>query len=279
MIPALNTKTNMLLVDDDSYLLRDLCDFLPKSHSFKTFTNPIAGLNYVKTLPQAKAGEKEFLFNDFKSAKFESMTSVIVVDYSMEPINGLEFCEKLDNTTAKRIMLTSHATKDLAIQAFNNKLIDVFLLKTESDMLDNLAKAINKCTIDFFKDISVGIEGFNSKHNPLSCSHFSQFFLDFCISNKIQSHCCFHDFYNILLKDIHGKEIFMAIYDNEHLEDLLCSEQAESAELHVIDQIKNRQAAPCFKDTGRALIPDGAAWGKLMVPLTSVSQDLAVAIG
>jgi CheY-like chemotaxis protein len=277
MIPALTAKTTALFIDDDASLLRDLCDFLPKTHFFKTFTNPLEALEHIKLQTQPCFSRQESLLHDFKSAQFDTMVSVIIVDHRMTPIDGIEFCQKIESIPSKRIMLTSHATKDLAIRAFNSKLIDAFLLKTEDNILDMISSIIQKCTIDFFKDISAGINGFKSKYNPLVNEDFSKFFFDFCISKKVQSHCCFHDFHNIVLKDNHGKEIYMTIYDDDHLGDMLVSEQAKSAKPHIIDLILSKRAAPCFKDTNTALIPDGLMWENFMVPLIHVTQNLFLA--
>jgi CheY-like chemotaxis protein len=279
MIPALSAKTTTLFVDDDASLLRDFCDFLPHSHFFKTFTNPLDALEIIQ--PQIRLGcsNLESLWRDFLSNKFSEMVSVIVVDHRMEPIDGIEFCKRLGSAPVKRIMLTSHATKDVAIKAFNNNLIDAFLLKTDSDIFNTLSATMEKCTIDFFKDASAGIEGFRRKQNPLSDEDLSKFFFDFCETKNIVSYCCFHDFNNIFLTDNKNNKIFLTIYDNEHVDDLLSSEQAKSAKHQVIDAILKKQSAPCFKNTSSPLIPDGTAWESFMVPLKLVSDDLFIAIG
>lgn len=277
MIPALSAKTTALLVDDDTSILRDLCDFLPKSHFFKTFTNPLEGLAAAQS--QIHIGpNQDSLWQDFSANRFNDVVSVIVVDYRMKPIDGIEFCKRLGPVPAKRIMLTSYRTQNLAINAFNDNLIDAFLLKTDRNIFDTLSSMIKKCTTNFFNDASAGIDGFRNKRNPLSDENLSKFFFDFCLQNNIASFCCFHDFNNLFLRDGDGKQIFLTIYDEEYVEDLLSSEQAESAPSQVIDAIVKKQAAPCFKNTRDALIPNGAEWKNFMVPLTSISERLFVAI-
>lgn len=279
MIPAIQAKTTALFIDDDDeQFLADLNDLLPKTHFFKTFTNPLEALEATKLHTQPYFSNQESLLNDFKSVPFGSVVSVIIVDHRMKPIDGIELCQRIKNVPSKRIMLTSYKDNDLAVKALNNKLIDAFLLKTEDNILNLLSSTIKKCTIEFFKDLSAGINGFKTKYNPLANNDFCRFFFNFCMDNNIQSHCCCHDFHNIILKDNDDKEIYMTIYDDEYLDDLLASEQAKSAKSHIIDRILSRQAAPCFKDSNTALIPDGLTWEDFMVPLTPITRNLLVAV-
>lgn len=276
MIPAIHTKTTAFFVDDDKAFLNDLNDLLPQSHFFRLFTNPLEALEEVKAHSQRQTDTSSLY--GLKSANFGQALSVIVVDHRMKPIDGIEFCRRLDSHAPKRIMLTSHATKDLAIKALNDKLIDIFLLKTEDDILTKLSLAMHKCTMDFFNEVSTSIDGFKNRRNPLANERFAEFFIKFCEEKKIQSHHCFHDFYNIVLKDDHGKETYMTIYDDEYIDDLLVSQQAKSAQPDLIDRVIHKQAAPCFKDIDSPLIPDGIIWEKFMVPLTRLGDNLAVAI-
>jgi len=227
MIPAIHAKTTALFIDDKREFLDDLNDLLPKTHFFKFITNPLDALEEAKAHSQRCTDATSL--HEFGSINFDDALSVIVVDHRMKPINGIEFCRRLGPTAAKRIMLTSHATKDLAVKAFNDKLIDAFFLKTEDDILTQLSSAMHKCTVDFFKDMSTNIDGFKNRHNPLANEILARFFFNFCQEKMIQSHSCFHDFYNIVLRDEHGKETFMTIYDDGYLDDLLASEQAKSS--------------------------------------------------
>jgi hypothetical protein len=159
-----------------------------------------------------------------------------------------------------------------------NKLIDAFLFKNEDNILDLLSATIQKCTIDFFNELSMSINGFRNSKNPLVNENFKTFFNNFCRDNDIKSYCCFHDFYNIVSINKQEQEKYISIYDNEHLDDLLISEQAQSARSSIIDKILNRQAAPCFRNKTTPMMPDGEMWERFMVPLTSISDDLFIAV-
>ncbi|HAT9113325.1 TPA: response regulator, partial [Legionella pneumophila subsp. pneumophila] len=69
----------------------------------------------------------------YSKARFEH-APLLVVDYQMPAINGIEFCKKIKEKKIFKIMLTAEADKDTAIKAFNNGLIDKFILKTSENL-------------------------------------------------------------------------------------------------------------------------------------------------
>ena len=48
----------------------------------------------------------------------------------MPDINGIEFCQNLKDKKVFKIMLTAEADSNIAIKAFNDGLINKFILKT-----------------------------------------------------------------------------------------------------------------------------------------------------
>ena len=83
--------------------------------------------------------------------------AILVVDYEMPDINGIEFCQKLKERKIFRIMLTAEADKDTAIKAFNNGLIDKFILKTNEELYLEITFAVQELTQRYFKEISGSI--------------------------------------------------------------------------------------------------------------------------
>lgn len=79
---------------------------------------------------------------------------VLVVDYEMPDINGIEFCQKLKNRDIFKIMLTAEADKDTAIKAFNKGVIDKFILKTSENLSQDLMLAVSELTQRYFEEIS-----------------------------------------------------------------------------------------------------------------------------
>jgi CheY-like chemotaxis protein len=78
-------------------------------------------------------------------------TSVVVVDYAMPAMNGLEFCEKITDPYVKKLLLTGAADEKLAVRAFNDGLIDRFILKNQPDSLDLMLRFVDELQIAHFQ--------------------------------------------------------------------------------------------------------------------------------
>jgi len=89
----------------------------------------------------------------YDQARFNT-AAVVVVDYEMPNMNGIEFCKKLGNRNVFKIILTAQADKDIAIKAFNDGVIDKFILKTSENLYQELTTAIQELTMRYFKEFS-----------------------------------------------------------------------------------------------------------------------------
>ncbi|MFT3741115.1 MAG: response regulator [Gammaproteobacteria bacterium] len=70
--------------------------------------------------------------------------SVVVIDYDMPKINGIDVCRMLPDISVKKIMLTGKAGNKTGVGAFNEGLIDQFIVKASShDMINELRQAVN----------------------------------------------------------------------------------------------------------------------------------------
>lgn len=87
------------------------------------------------------------VYNPFR---FEQV-SVVVVDYYMPEFNGLEFCQSITNPGVRKILLTGRADEKLAVQAFNEGLIDRFIQKQSNGALPALNRAISELQQDYFR--------------------------------------------------------------------------------------------------------------------------------
>lgn len=76
--------------------------------------------------------------------------SVAIVDYDMPGENGIEICRRLRDHPVRTVMLTGKADEKLATSAFNQGLIDRFVLKHDSATVDRLDELIAELQLDYF---------------------------------------------------------------------------------------------------------------------------------
>ncbi|MGD8430524.1 MAG: hypothetical protein PVH31_08950, partial [Ectothiorhodospiraceae bacterium] len=80
--------------------------------------------------------------------------SVLVADYAMPEMNGLALCGALGDRPVKRILLTGVGDEKLAVSAFNDGLIDRFVLKSQPNVAEEVNRAIESLQQEYFNDVS-----------------------------------------------------------------------------------------------------------------------------
>src|SRR6185312_11124527 len=120
--------------------------------------------------------------------------SVLVIDQEMPGMKGLDLCSRLFGSGIKIIMLTGEASNELAINAFNNKLIDKFISKKDPNFSDLLNQAISEMQDKYFEESTSIITDSltkNTKHYPTTCLNdpvFIDFYCSLSRKNKLKEH-------------------------------------------------------------------------------------------
>jgi CheY-like chemotaxis protein len=72
-----------------------------------------------------------------------ALPQVVVIDYYMPNMTGLEALEKCEGWNGKRILMTGLADEDLVCKAFNDKQIDYYISKKNSKLISQITKAVS----------------------------------------------------------------------------------------------------------------------------------------
>lgn len=79
-----------------------------------------------------------------------TMPSVVVADYAMPEMTGLEFLTSCAERHVGRILLTGQANKETVIKGFNDGLIDHYIEKSSPTAIDDLADVIDQLQGRYF---------------------------------------------------------------------------------------------------------------------------------
>ncbi|MBX9705444.1 MAG: response regulator [Gammaproteobacteria bacterium] len=172
-VPVFYFPTKVYLIDDNIDFLTNFSLQLNPAVSYNLYDSPHAALrellqeNKISQLTQqifssSQDGNDNPITNQmvkldvslihkeiFNPRRFDEPT-VIVVDYDMPGINGLELCSKLRNHHVKKILLTGKADERLAITAFNEGLIDQFVQKNEDNIVTTINESVAKLQLKYF---------------------------------------------------------------------------------------------------------------------------------
>lgn len=163
--------TEVVLLDDDPDFLDAVSLLLRRDLSYRQFQSANQALDHVNNSSQHIEMVRR-CYSSYKTGPFDSDTlnhidineiykeiynperfstpSVVVVDYSMPEMNGLEYCMSLTNPFVKKILLTGQADTDLAVQAFNDGLIDQYISKKDQNLQVKLNRSITNLQQHYF---------------------------------------------------------------------------------------------------------------------------------
>lgn len=240
-VPCCFYPTKTLIVDDHPDFTKWLalkfnhygsCDVFndsPEALKAMQAYQPQSFLNRI-----ASKGEFDFLLNPEhrnieinieniqKEAKYgghQDEISVAIIDYNMPRLNGLELCKQIKNLPIKKIMLTGEADHKLAVEAFNEGLIDRFILKGSPSVLDIIEQTVFELQVAYFYDLSKAIA-----ENPQETVE-NQII---CLTDPL-----FAQYFYQLMKDQHICEFYLM---NHFGDFLLINKDHRSYQLGVRDQ-------------------------------------------
>ncbi len=162
--------TSVVLVDDNESFLRSLALEMPSTMAFHGFTSPEAALEFVnEPIDLAPLVDRCFTFDrnrddeavihldlglieqEINHLQRFRRISVVLVDYAMPSIDGLQFCELMRDPYARRAMLTGVADEKLAVEAFNAGLIHRFIPKHKAIAVEALIAFVAELEREYFQ--------------------------------------------------------------------------------------------------------------------------------
>ncbi|MGO9483357.1 MAG: response regulator [Rhodomicrobium sp.] len=90
-----------------------------------------------------------------------SRVSVAIIDFAMPSMTGVELCRKIKHLPVKKVLLTGKTGDATAVAAFNEGLIDLFLVKHDPHLPEKLRRIIRDLQHAYFID-------FTAQLNPIA---------------------------------------------------------------------------------------------------------------
>ena len=272
LIPFCYYPTNIILVDDDYSFLSamkiNLMDYYP-CQTFDNAEDALARLEAYMAHPFLKhcidnevdvderdvqASIRQIHHEIYRPDRFDNI-SIAIVDYQMPAVNGIECCEQIRalHPEIRIIMLTGEADDELAIQAFNDGIIDQFLRKDHSELFSSMYSAIQKQQYLYFQALSIRVKsglmsGTTMLSSCLEDKYFAEFFCDFLIKQQVREYYLLQSEANFLLIMETGDICwFMVRNETEFavLEEIVCDANC-SEQNSIISAIKSRKQLPFF---------------------------------
>lgn len=259
-IPCCYHPTTVVMIDDDARFLKFASLKIESNNNLvtKTFADPISAADFLikqykpKTFlefcldnPEEQSRDHRNIDFDIRAIRQELYNPyrfdeifIVVVDYVMPNMNGLELCKQLQHRYVKKILLTGEADEKIAIDGFNKGLIHKFIRKDMPDALEQLNQAIQELLWKSFQEQSeviVNTLSFHPEHPP-SCLDdpiFVDFFEQLCKKYK------FTEYY---LMDANGSFMFLDV--NAKPSWLVVKDEGEMRGWHEMAELADTEVSP-----------------------------------
>lgn len=265
--------STVLFIDDQKVFLEAIKHKMPSNMLALYCDQPQQALNLISDHP---VPTKKY-FSEFDNIEFDQVSdaacftlkidelskisyekkrfseiSVVVVDRKMPDMDGLTFCRNIADKSIKKIMLTASNDRKVVTEAFNEGIIDFFLLKDSPDLTKQLLSSIENLQKEYFFSINQELIG-----NFLPCAHNKK--LQQFIQNMIRH---FHgiEFYlldklgSTLIVQQDGTAITLAI-TSEKVMDNFAGIAEEQEELELADSLLQRKALVFFPNEQDTMRP------------------------
>ncbi len=204
--------------------------------------------------------------------------SVLVVDYQMGEMNGLDLCRELIDSPIKKILLTGKAGADTAVEAFNEGLIDRYVAKNEPNTLRLVHDYIAELEREYFKEASSLLTRALSVDAPslLQDNAFVEFFTEFRKTNNIVEHYLVANPTGFLMLDQYGKGSLMLIVSEEELAVQHRTALDEGGPKELLQALSSGEFVPFFSDTDGLYRQGLTVWKEALHPSSRLEGDNGV---
>lgn len=290
--------TTVAVVDDSAAFLANLSLQLDSRLAFRLFQSPIDAVIALNG-GDAIAPEAEQFFSLYRNRedptyahdtyahhvidvsldlihrevhnerRFEQV-SVAVVDFDMPEIDGLELCRSIRNPAIRKILLTGKADERVAVRAFNQGLIDRFIVKQDAEVIPTLNRAIGDMQLAYFGQIERMLSDALSigSHTFLCDPVFAQRFREIREELGIVEHylACTPD--GVLMLDSSGTSYLLIVQTEEMMRASYEIAYDQAAPEALLTELRSGRVVPYFWGTSGNYSPVYKNWRACLHPAT-----------
>ena len=274
-LPIYAHPTVTVLVDDHSSFLQNLP---VQPHARRIFHRSDEALAWMLERPQhARAPlrvnhdlpacsvtvDVEGIFRICSQRGRFSVPSVLVVDFYMPRMNGLDFCRALQYLPCKKILLAGPAEERLAMEAMNDGLIDRYVRKQDADALLQLERQIGQLQLAWFLDQERVAHDLLAMHQYsfLQCRQVAEVVRQLYQRHGFVEHYVFPQPNGILLIDGAGDAQLMVVETEAGMQAQYEIARDSGAPRTLLQALEQRQVLPFFNHMGRDGMYDKAIGG------------------
>jgi CheY-like chemotaxis protein len=290
--------TTVAIIDDDLRFLESFDELLRRDFIVRRFASPQLGLNHLvgadaehlsriarlgtyASAYRSTADEYDRLqillsshISQLRgySKRFETV-SVAIVDLNMPGVDGLMICRALRRRPVRTILLTGNASEKLALNAFNEGLIDRFVSKHEPDLMDLVASHVRDLQDAYFRRITTTIK------DTLSLSalrfmregRFLQYFSDLCATRHVVEYYIKTEPPGVEIIRADGETFLLVVLGPERIDECIAAARNAGADPDMLKAMDSGEIVTHFPTESGLYSPlFQETWRKYAFPATAV---------
>jgi CheY-like chemotaxis protein len=250
-VPVYHHPSLAVLVDDCEAFLCSVSVQLDPVVATRSFSDPRAAIDWLQQ--QCGPGDHMELDDIHRiSTRPERFAhpSVVVVDYDMPGMSGVEFCQAIAHLACKKILFTGIADEKIAIDAFNKGLIDRFIRKNDKDALEKLETEILDLQEAYFAAKSLPLRELLALHGHGYLCDPAFPALVHAVSEQYQivEHYVYPDPSGLLMRQADGQAHLMVLESEESLRAHIEIALDNGAPRGFTSALASRRLLPWFHD-------------------------------
>lgn len=271
-IPAVFYPTTTLIVDDQVPFLSAVRNSLGDTLPIESYDSPQEAIATANKRGIGQRLSSNCLENMADSERFRTV-SVVVADYRMPEMTGVELFKQLRGHPAKKIILTGQMDNGSAVSLFNDQLIDRFIEKGHDDMMDELGRYIFSLQLDKMIGRSMAILSADKSLNDLSQDPaLCEWFWRFRDQNSFIEHYRIPE--GFLVVDRDGAVSMLLLQTQAELDEAHArAETALKAPRSVVDRLRSREVMLHQPNPVLSVNAAEAEWEPLLHPARQVLGD------
>ncbi|MBN1379120.1 MAG: response regulator [Gammaproteobacteria bacterium] len=284
--------TTAVFIDDNQAFLDSLPLELDESLSYLPFIDPKQALDYInmeKHRPMAglsavqHSGSEELGVRIDLQAIIEKVhddsrflePSVIVIDFDLPTMDGLELCRQIDDPCIKKILLTGVADECVGVAALNDRIIDYYVKKSAPNMFAKLNSVIRGLQVGYFNDATYSIrETLETEYVFFNDPAFIEYFADLCNRLNVAEYYFTPSPQGFLLVTSTGHLSNLIVYSESDI-DAHCDIALDlNAPDELIEKIRSKQWVPYFPDSSDGYYQSNIKnWEKSLLPTVHLEGE------